>query len=482
MRTLLLLIAVCGATLWAARIVWESRDPLRALARTLKSGGVLERIEAAEKLGLSGAPGLEQSMPALIGAMEGDSQADVRAASAGAVGELAAMVIPTSTDEHWIGVAISALLRGMTDARAEVRAASAEAIGRFYASIKPAPPTGPTIYRATAPVRAEDVVGALAARLGDREALVRLRAAEALRPVGPLTSLDPPVALLDIIDHEKTSEVRAAAVHALRGFPRAVDDVVPRLFRAYESGQGPVVSACSAILYPLIPSAALVPFLIERLDSPDRNVRWMAANTLGRMSAATPAIPKLLTLLEEPAEAAIPRGPGWQLVSGVDPSFFDPACRASWALGQLGPGSPAEPEIVPALARMVSSSFAWRQAHAAAALSRFGASAEPAIPALIGALEEALAVPGLATVGERAASALGRIAPGSPQAGKAVAVLIDAIDPEHATVRLEAVRALAMFGNEAAEAVPRLEALRDTNDTSLREAASDALAAIRAMP
>jgi HEAT repeat protein len=479
-RTLLVLVAVCGGSLWVARSYLEARDPVRTMARMLRTGSAPQRVVAADVLGRLGAPNLDLSLRSLFEAMERDERAEVRAASAVAVGRLAALVPPGSLDEGWVDQAISALVRALTDPRAEVRAAAAGALGSLYESLKARPPAEPAIVRESAPRRAPDVIEALAARLRDRDDLVRLRAAEALRHVCPFASLDPPVELLSAISNEPSVDVRAAAILASRGFPSGVDDILPRLFRAYEEGKPKVGSACSAVLFPMVPSSRLVPFLIERLDSPNRNVRWMAANTLGRMSAAVPAIPKLIELLDEPAEDALPRGPNWSLISGADPSFTDPACRACWALGRLGPGSAVESEVVSALSRTASTPPGWRQVHAVEALGGFDASALPAVPALIAALKQAIETPGESVLGERAATALGKIAPETDQAPAAMAALLGAARPENDRIGVRAVLALGQFGPAALPAVPRLDALRDGPEPSLREAATDALEAIHA--
>ena len=71
--------------------------------------------------------------------------------------------------------------------------------------------------------------------------------------------------------------------------------------------------------------------------------------------------------------------------------------------------------------------------------------------------------------------AIGRAAPGTPSADKAVAALAAALDSSWMYTRAEAASALARFGHQARRALPRLRALAKTDpDSSVRNAASSA--------
>ncbi|MHC5542644.1 HEAT repeat domain-containing protein, partial [Singulisphaera rosea] len=76
------------------------------------------------------------------------------------------------------------------------------------------------------------------------------------------------------------------------------------------------------------------------------------------------------------------------------------------------------------------------------------------------------------------AAALGKIAPSTPHASEAVAVLNDSLaNPNHIET-ITIVHALANFGPKAAIAIPRLQQLQGHEDHEIRFAAAETLAKI----
>lgn len=127
----------------------------------------------------------------------------------------------------------------------------------------------------------------------------------------------------------------------------------------------------------------------------------------------------------------------------------------------------------------------------AAGLEELGPAAHTAIPALVANLKAAIAADdrqAVSDVGSRTAVALGRIAPGAPDAkatsGEVVEVLTEAVNVPLLPFRLPAVKALGNFGPEAAPAIPSLrKLLDDENQTPLvKEAAEAALQKIEPQP
>jgi HEAT repeat protein len=110
------------------------------------------------------------------------------------------------------------------------------------------------------------------------------------------------------------------------------------------------------------------------------------------------------------------------------------------------------------------------QAQGAFGLSRLGAGAQAAVPALIDRLK------GDAVVRQNAALALGEM---GPAARDAVPALTDTLrDPEW-TVRRQAAVALGRIGTDARPALPALERLRRDSDNLVRKAVEEAIGRIR---
>jgi HEAT repeat protein len=115
----------------------------------------------------------------------------------------------------------------------------------------------------------------------------------------------------------------------------------------------------------------------------------------------------------------------------------------------------------------------FRIAIAVQALGEIGPPAAAAVPYLISALNN-----GLWLFPKGIPATLGQIAPNSPAAPDAVAVLIRALDEQNRSNRLQALEALGHFGTDAAAAIPKHQALHADPDRSIRDAAAKSLAAL----
>jgi HEAT repeat protein len=124
---------------------------------------------------------------------------------------------------------------------------------------------------------------------------------------------------------------------------------------------------------------------------------------------------------------------------------------------------------------------------AAEALGHFGPEAEAAIPALIAAVRQASAAEkpaaafntisptedGLRRAGEWSALSLGKIAPSTPSAAVALAVLMEALHSESpGTPRAQIMMATSEFGPKARGAIPGLRTLQKDPDQRIREFAA----------
>ncbi len=493
MKGLMGAVALCALIVWAGVAIRDhlaGYQPLRAI----RAGNAIERRTAAQFLSGPGREiDSEEAMAALIPAL-GDENAGVRATAAESLGWVVyhlrnhPATAPVASDllKRRIGVATRWLVALLSDRDPGVRAAAAIGLGTMAKrppSLVPPPP------------------GQLAA-LKDKSNAVRRRTAK-LMYGAPDVPLPPELAAAL---EDESAAVRTAAARALARFGPDLDPEIPALFAMMERDETEVQKACDEALMQCWPSPALVPTLAELLKSRDSRVRADAVNLLSRIGPeASPAIPRLIAILNERFD------PEQGDRSGAVVSTGTLAGLAARALEHLGPS----PEAIAALVDVISPESLERvrayerrraehdqQAHAlptqgksapgigpdpvlrgeffriAVAVKVLGEIGPPpvaAIPALISAYNN-----GWSLSGGAIPVALGQIAPNSPAAPDAVAVLIRALDEKDPSNRLGAIEALGHFGTDAAAAIPKLQALQADRDTSIRDAAAKSLAALEA--
>jgi HEAT repeat protein len=127
---------------------------------------------------------------------------------------------------------------------------------------------------------------------------------------------------------------------------------------------------------------------------------------------------------------------------------------------------------IPALAKALKNSDANVRRSAALALRRIGAEAKTAVPLLVPLLKDSDA-----KVRSYASSALGRM---GAEAKTALPDLVPLLKDSDANVRSSAASALESMGAEAKTAVPDLVPLLKDSDASVRDSAASALASMRA--
>ena len=151
---------------------------------------------------------------------------------------------------------------------------------------------------------------------------------------------------------------------------------------------------------------------------------------------------------------------------------LDPASEAAYAWRDC-PGSAEAKEVIAALTEVARAGAVSRRGWAAVALGEFGPDAEGAVPVLIKVIERCH--PQLTFEREAsAAKALGKIAPDTPSADKAIAALLPLLDSKRPLSQSSAIEALGRFGPKAAAAIPRIRALKEDRDRDVREAATKA--------
>jgi HEAT repeat protein len=459
--------------------------------RAIRTGNAIERRVAARDLSVPRRKiDAEEAMAALFATL-GDEDATVRATAADSIGVVVyllrhhAATVPVASGllKRQIDVATRALVRVLSDRDSGVRAAAATGLGTMAKSPIPGPPTPKQL-----------------AALKDESNAVRRQAAKLLYG-SPDVKLPPE---LTAALKDESAEVRAAAARALARFGPDLGPEIPALFAMLERDETDVQSACREALEATWPSPAFVPALVEHLRSGDRWGRAYAAKLSGRIGAeAKEMIPALIAVLNERFDLD-QRDPSDAVVS---PGF--PAFCAARALGQMGPSREAIAALVdvitPEKLEHVKASSRRRaeQDEGALALRRLGKIRPPTDPVLSGEFARiAVAVQSLGEIGSPAAAAvpalitaynngwslsqmaipvaLGRIAPNSPAAPEAVAALIRGLDARDHFDRLGAVEALGQFGADAAAAIPKLQALQNDSNRSIRDAATKSLAAVEA--
>jgi HEAT repeat protein len=480
LRRLVILVACFGVITWAYRRIEEARRPPSTLdwVRSLQTGNEEERRLAADRLASERAVDAGSVIPALAGALS-DSSAAVRSGAALALGRYLSATVPLLKEQVMPETSAAAreLLRVIrADPDPSVRSGAGLALGSLLTSLADArllldrSPSDTVIDRAEALAALDS---ALRLDPNSRHALIA-----AFLSLGP-TEMAAPKSLLAALD-DPSKSIRLQALRALASFGSGVDAAVPVLLRDVESeadvperraaGTSGTVHNYHWAAERLRPSPAVLPVLVEALDSPNRNVRAAAARILGQMGrAARPAAPAL-------AAAARKRLP-----TGAEPNLRAEAHFADFApalVRVLPPG-----DAVAILSEALRPDDYWTRNASASALARLGPLAHTALPALVETMKDAAARQSRGDSGYAVAvaEALGEIAPQSrltrAQADDIVAALRMGLDFKDPLVRGESANALAKLGPRAAPALPRLNAIakEETTFRYVRDAAARAI-------
>lgn len=381
----------------------------------------------------------------------------------------------------------------------------------------------------------EDAIQALGKLLGDEDALVQARAAEALGKsgAGAVSQSDRLAAQVEHSD----PRVRAAVLVALcqiapeRGLTR-----IPFGLRdSQASVRRAAVDAIDA-LFSINPQArrniSLLEGLVSSLADSEPTVRQRSATVLGQClgrakvgdsdPASGPldsrfvavAVADLIQALADPeptvrkaaAEALGAIGPeaavaDEALAARLDDSSPEVVLAAVRALGAIGDAAESGPEVAKLLSRPEAemrgaaidalvefqeqrekNTAVFIQAlddpewtvrrSAAVALGRIGAPARAAMPKLFGLLSNEVDR-------EAARSAIRQIDDVGPEA---VEALVQALEAEDRTVRFFAVYYLGKLGPSAAEALPALRKLDGEDSQRFRKSIQDAIRAIEGRP
>ncbi len=315
---------------------------------------------------------------------------------------------------------------GLNDPDREVKAAFLTAIGDLGPRARESVPavrvmledSSPAVRRKAIEILAQSaprddrLADGLTARVNDQDSGVQRRAIDALRSLGPLGKR----ALPDVIAklESKQLEVRLAAAEMIGSHGQAATTAVPAL-------------------------AAL-------LDDPSPDLRMIIAQTLGQMGkAAQPALPKLSAL--------------------VNAEQLEVREAAALALGSLELDAEA---VRPALAIALKDGKTEVRRAAMKSIQRLGPQGAIFVPDIIMLAEKK---ENLRTV-ERMLRRFERAGPDV----RSLPELVKQLGHNQDTVRLLAIKFLALAGPNAKEAIPALERMREDPSAEVRkqaQAASD---------
>ncbi|MCB9548503.1 MAG: HEAT repeat domain-containing protein [Myxococcales bacterium] len=411
------------------------------------------------------------------------------------------------------GRVLEVLSDALRDSDARVRSAAAEAAAGFEApaaALRDAlrvslsdPSPDVRLFAAEAVTGLPDAgnVRPLLPLLADPLPDVRAAAAEALTAHGRFAA-EAHEALRVRLRQDEAPEVRAHAARALGRLGSTAPPILEALATASQEPQSSVRREAREALGLLGPgAAAALPALRAGLaDREDEAARAAAAWALGRLGPkAQPAVPELVqaalndhALVADEAILALARigdvpaigevcanyygrGPMLEALALRDRPLAEPPEPVLAALADTAPdrryaamrvlAPMAHPAALATFIARLGDSDGRSRVLAAQALGRYGASAERAIPALVGLLDDAAG-----GVAEAAAAALIAIGPASLPAVKPI------LEGRHSRARPWAALVVGALGGVGAEAA--LRRARGAEGDALRVAASAALFAL----
>jgi HEAT repeat protein len=362
------------------------------------------------------------------------------------------------------GAALHPLITLLDDPRPSVRLVGAQSLDfRFI----PLPPDAdwPAIFTA------------LAAKIGDDDTEVRIAVLEALVHVVLGLEVEPPAALAECLD-DKSRRMRTAAIAALAHFRCGLDRWLPSILTALEQAPEDRINDVERVICnakPLRLSVKSVLTLVDGLRSHHRAVRCFAARQLGAFGPdVVRAVPELIEALAYPLNTQV-IGLG-KLDNAID---FDAGRAIIEALARIAPATPAAPDAVRALIRIMQDTRSSLSVSAICALKQFGTEALPAVPLLVGIIKENTGSGESCTdMAVAAGTAVAAIAPRTPAAAEVVALLTGALESASPDTRANAIAALTAFGPEAKSALPRLRELQSNSDSAIRVTVAKAIAVI----
>jgi HEAT repeat protein len=474
---MLVVLVICGGVLfWAFRVVWDSRNPLLATARSLKARQPTDRLDAVGRLTEMGLENSKQVIPYLIEAAL-DPDARLRAAAAKSLGLVGSYATMKGADKEPVREAVAALFPLLKDQEPTVRIEALQALCNLSLSL---PGGGGGKKGGGETPKSEVDLGQLGSSctelLSDPDSEVRLAALRGLAPLVPKLKIEPPKALILALE-DKEATNRAAAIGALAAFPKNLDPIIPIVLKSLGPDEPSEVRAAGlqalGTIKPAAISLASVPALVAAIANPLRDVRFELLSLLAKLGrdCKVAALPAFIAGLKEPIDT------DQREFAGMFVAFGGPVYVSARAVGQVAPATPSAPQAIQSLTALVESGHPQRGAAGAGALGAFGPAAAAAVPGLIKLLGTVSAIDVPTRDGKPIAEALAQIAPKTPAADDAVKALTAALAAPSEHTREAAAKALAEFRTQdASSAIPALrELLKKEPDAEVRTAAETTL-------
>jgi HEAT repeat protein len=425
----------------------ESKGAVRALMKALHDIDRTVRLAAIDSLGSIG-PGALESVPVLIDALDGkclETQAHAGAALAriGTKSEVAISRI--------ISLAETIGHPGRSRGIWSLAKLGVEPARLFRIAVRGLEDQDPLVCRVSAGVVGEigredpTTVHLLLRALDHPDWEVRKEIVESLGKCGRGRG-EVEEALLKVAETDPEYQVSVSALRACSGMGIKAETLVEAMLR-FIAKTGCTESACDIIAELGPAGAGFLPHLQECLREGDADLKWAAASAMAALGPnATAAIPELLKSLGDQSG----------LIAG----------NAALALSQMG-----EPAVAP-LTRSLSDDNPRTREFAADALGRMGTAAKSTVPNLV----KRLGVEPVEEVRCWVAIALAEI----DRRPDTLPILIEALATFDRSMKLRAIQALGSFGTKARAATDVLQAMHDSKDQAIADAAKDALIHIQA--
>ncbi len=314
---------------------------------------------------------------------------------------------------------------------------------------------------------ADEVVPEMIKALKDNSAIARMNAAGVLGKIGP-EALQSIPALIDSLENDTYPLSQESAAMALGRIGTNSSEAFTALSRALSSEKPYIRAVAVEALGEMGPNAkGAVPVLTGMLNIKEERIWHKTMKALGNIGPdSQAAVPALFKAFKEDIDTEAAQGAADLLLVPHAQDYY----IAAGAISKIAPVSPEHEEILAILIRNLSGSNVRVQAAAAATIAEMGASAKPAVPAIITAADS----PDY-DVRKYAVAALGKI---SPDPGEALPVLIKAVNKRDVYIGRVAAHAIGNMGADAKEAVPALIEAVSSNQWTSRYSAAEALGRI----
>jgi HEAT repeat protein len=436
MRKIFLLVACSAVVLWAVRRISDNLSPVRVASRQLEFDLGGDCQTAIETLTQASGGEIDVALPALIKLQAGAGPEERAKCLSGMTGLLIERLTPlnrgpalaTLPDPETVAwqarSVVDALLSALKSPDDATRAAAAQSLRMLLrlgtTLVLIVPGNGQPGL-----VQTDTLWSGLEAALGDSEVSVRADAAEALANLGLALERGPSPALRRALK-DPAPLVRNVAAVGVSSLNKGIDACLPDLFRIMTENRAEqnepansIRSRClSAILQSRFrPTVDSIPLLRTSLSSAHSEFRCAAATLLGRIGPdAVAAVPDLVAALKRSLDPS-------DNLSAINPWERREIGKAIFVIDPEGPV--IRDKLVPTLVHALGLGLPYARWNAIEVLQTLGPVAEPAVPALIRAMEnpgEDGALPNMA------AAALAQIARGTPSAGRARAALEQAFE------------------------------------------------------